>query len=116
MSNIKIQDVAQRIQYVATNLQTVFAVPFPFFATTDLVVYQNANVINLGAAPGEYGVSGEGSPSGGSVTLVTGATTGDIITIFDNLAIDRTSIYSATISNLTGSDLNGDFNREVVML
>lgn len=116
MSNIKIQDVAQRIQYTATNLQTVFAVPFPFFATTDLVVYQGSTVLNLGAAPGEYGVSGEGSPSGGSVTFVTGATTGDIITIFDNLAIDRTSIYSATISNLTGSDLNGDFNREVVML
>lgn len=117
MSNIKIQDVAQRIQYVVTtNLQTVFAVPYPFFATTDLVVYQGSTVLNLGAAPGEYGVSGAGSPSGGSVTLVTGATTGDIITITDNLAIDRTSIYSATISNLSGSDLNGDFNREVVML
>ena len=116
MSNIKIQDVAQRIQYVATNLQTVYSVPYPFFATTDLVVYQGSTVLNLGAAPGEYGVSGAGSPSGGSVTLVTGATTGDIITITDNLAIDRTSIYSATISNLSGSDLNGDFNREVVML
>jgi|GEM_PF-2843614 len=116
MSNIKIQDVAQRIQYVATNLQTVYSVPYPFFETTDLVVYQGSTVLNLGAAPGEYGVSGAGSPSGGSVTFVTGATTGDIITITDNLAIDRTSIYSATISNLSGADLNGDFNREVVML
>lgn len=116
MSNIKIQDVDQRIQYTATSSQTVFAVPFPFLANSDLVVYQNGTLLALGASAGEYGVSGAGNPSGGTVTLVTGATLNDIITIYGNQPIDRTSIYSATISNLTGSDLNNDFNREIIML
>lgn len=116
MSNIQIQDVDQRVQYTATTSQTVFTVPFPFMANSDLVVYQNSSLLDIGASAGEYGVSGAGSPSGGTVTLVTGATVDDIITILGNQPIDRTSIYSATISNLTGSDLNNDFNREIIML
>ncbi len=116
MSNIKIQDVYQRIQYTATASQTAFAVPFPFFANTDLTVWQDDDELDLGSSAGEYGVSGAGSPSGGTVTLVTGATAGDIITIQGLMPIDRTSIYSPTISNLTGTDLNNDFNRDIVML
>lgn len=116
MSNIQIQDVNQRVQYTATASQTIFTVPFPFLANSDLVVYQNSTKLDLGSSPGEYGVSGAGNPSGGTVTLVTGATVNDIITIYGNQPIDRTSIYSATISNLTGSDLNNDFNREIIML
>ena len=116
MSNIQIQDIDQRIQYTATSSQTVFSVPFPFLANSDLVVYQNGTKLAQGASPGEYGISGAGNPTGGTVTLVTGATVNDIITIFGAQPIDRTSIYSATISNLTGSDLNNDFNREIIML
>lgn len=116
MSNIVINDVAQRIQYTATSGQTIFAVPFPFFDNSEVIVYQNGSVINEGGGAGEYGLTGAGSPSGGTLTLVTGATLNDIITIVGDLPVDRTSIYSATISNLTGSDLNADFNREVVMM
>ena len=116
MSNIQIQDVDQRVQYTATASQTVFTVPFPFLANSDIVVYQNSTKLDEGASAGEYGLSGAGNPSGGTMTLVTGATVNDIITIFGNQPIDRTSIYSATISNLTGSDLNNDFNREIIML
>lgn len=113
MSNIKIQDVYQRIQYSATSLQTAFAIPFPFFENSDIVAYQNETLLVLTT---DYTLSGAGSPSGGTLTLVTGATEFDIITIQGMMPIDRTSIYSATISNLTGSDLNQDFNREVVMM
>lgn len=116
MSNIKINDVAQRIQYAATNGQTQFAIPFPFFDNAYVVVWQDGVQLFPGAAPGQYGLSGAGSPSGGLLTLVTAATLDSIITIQGEMPIDRTSIYSATISNLTGSDLNGDFNREVVMM
>lgn len=112
MSNIKIQDVDQRIQYTATASQTEFTVPFPFFENSDLVVYQNSTLLTITT---EYTVTGAGSASGGLVTLVTGATVDDIITIYGNMPIDRTSIYSATISNLTGSDLNNDFNRDIVI-
>jgi len=116
MSNIKINDVFQRIQYAATNGQTQFAIPFPFFNNDYVVVWQDGVQIFEGAAPGEYGITGAGSPSGGLLTLVTPAPIDSIITIEGVMPIDRTSIYSATISNLTGSDLNGDFNREVVMM
>lgn len=116
MSNIKINDVFQRIQYAATNGQTQFTIPFPFFQNAYVTVWQDGIVINQGGGAGQYGISGAGSPSGGLITLVTPATLDSIITIEGIMPIDRTSIYSATISNLTGSDLNGDFNREVVML
>ena len=116
MSNIKINDVPQRIQYAATNGQTQFSIPFPFFQNSFIVVWQDGVQIFQGAAPGQYLISGAGSPSGGLITLVTPAIMDSIITIQGEMPIDRTSIYSATISNLTGSDLNGDFNREVVML
>lgn len=113
MSNIKIQDVNQRIQYTATSGQTEFTIPFPFFENSDIVAYQDSTLLVLTT---DYTLSGADSPSGGTLTLVSGATTGDIITILGDTPIDRTSIYSATISNLTGSDLNQDFNREVVMM
>lgn len=116
MSNIKINDVPQRIQYSATGGQTQFTIPFPFFSNSYVYVWLNGIQIFQGGAPGQYVVTGAGSPSGGLVTFNTAATLDDIVTIEGIMPIDRTSIYSATISNLTGSDLNGDFNREVVML
>lgn len=116
MSNIKINDVPQRIQYSATGGQTQFTIPFPFFANSYVYVWLNGIQLLQGGAPGQYIVTGAGSPSGGLVTFNTAATLNDIVTIEGIMPIDRTSIYSATISNLTGSDLNGDFNREVVMM
>ena len=116
MSNIKINDVFQRVQYSATNGQTQFTIPFPFFANAYVYVWQDGVQLVQGAGAGQYGISGAGSPSGGLITLVTPAALNSVITIEGVMPIDRTSIYSATISNLTGSDLNGDFNREVVMM
>src|SRR5690606_13867421 len=116
MSNIKINDVPQRIQYAASSGQTQFSIPFPFFQNNYVIVWQDGVQIFPGASPGQYSLSGAGSPSGGLLTLVTPAIEDSIITIEGQMPIDRTSIYSATISNLTGSDLNGDFNREVVMM
>jgi hypothetical protein len=116
MSNIKINEVFQRIQYTATASQTVFSIPFPFFENAYILAYKNGVLLVQGSGAGQYGIAGAGTASGGTITLVTGATVNDIITIIGVMPIDRTSIYSATISNLTGSDLNGDFNREVVMM
>lgn len=116
MSNIKINDIPQRVQYAATNGQTQFTIPFPFFNNTYVIVWQDGIQLFPGGSPGQYAISGAGSPSGGLITLVSPATLDSIITIQGEMPIDRTSIYSATISNLTGSDLNGDFNREVVMM
>ncbi len=116
MANIKINDVPQRIQYVATSGQASFPIPYPFLVNTDIVVWQNTIKLSMGGAPGQYGLTGAGTPSGGTLLLVTGATTGDVITITGETPIDRTSIYNAIISNLTGDDLNSDLNRIIIML
>ena len=117
MANIKINDVPQRIQYEASSpSQSSFPIPFPFLANTDIVVWQDEVQLAQGGAPGQYGLSGAGTASGGTMTLVTAATAGTSITITGEMPIDRTSIYSPTISNLTGDDLNNDFNRLVIMV
>jgi len=117
MANIKINDVPQRIQYEATNPnQAIFPIPFPFLLNTDIVVWQDEVLLSPGGAPGQYGLLGAGTASGGSMTLVTPAIAGTIITIIGSTPIDRTSIYSPTISNLTGDDLNSDLNRIIIML
>ena len=117
MGNIRIQDVPQRIQYEATApTQSVFPIPFPFLANSDIVVWQDDVLLAQGGAPGQYGLTGAGSATGGVLTLVTAAPVGTIITIIGSTPIDRTSIYSPTISNLTGDDLNSDFNRIIIML
>ena len=116
MANIKINDVYQRVQYSATTNQTQFPVPFPFFQNNYLFVWLNGVEVQMGGGAGQYTILGAGSPSGGTVTFITPLVANDIVTIEGKMPIDRTSIYSPTISNLTGSDLNTDFNREVVMM
>lgn len=113
MANIRIQDVPQRIQYEAAAGQTVFPIPFPFMANTDIVAYQDEDEIALGA---DYTLAGAGTASGGSLTLLVAATAGDIITILGAMPVDRTTIFSPTISNITGSDLNTEFNDEIIMI
>lgn len=116
MANIKINDVYQRVQYSATTNQTQFPIPFPFFQNNYVFVWLNGVEVQMGGGAGQYTILGAGSPSGGTVTFITPLVANDIVTIEGKMPIDRTSIYSPTISNLTGSDLNTDFNREVVMM
>lgn len=117
MANIKINDVPQRIQYEAASpSQSVFPIPYPFLANTDIVVWQDTIKLAQGGAPGQYTLTGAGTASGGTMTLVTPAIVGTVITITGETPIDRTSIYSPTISNLTGDDLNSDLNRIIIML
>lgn len=113
MPNIRINANPSRKQYVATGGQTIFPVTFPFLANTDIVVYQNSTKLVITT---DYTLSGAGTASGGTMTLVSGATVNDLITIYGDTPVDRTSIYSATVSNLTGDDLNSDFNRDIIMI
>jgi hypothetical protein len=113
MPNIRINSNPSRKQYVATGGQTIFPVTFPFLANTDIVVYQNSTKLVITT---DYTLSGAGTASGGTMTLNSGATVNDIITIYGDTPVDRTSIYSATVSNLTGDDLNSDFNRDIIMI
>ena len=119
MANIAINSVSTRAQYVATSSQTTFSYTFPIKADGDLKVYQRT----AGSTPSDaddilvlttdYTVTGANTASGGTVVLVVGATTGDIITIMGDKPIDRTAIYDQSVT-LKKSDLNNDFNDNVM--
>lgn len=85
---INVADVTPRIGYTATASQTVFSVPFVFFANSDLRVYQNEVLLTLDV---EYTVTGAEDEDGGTVTLITGATVGDAILISRHVPIEQTT-------------------------
>src|ERR1700739_3266717 len=107
MANFKVNDIPSWVQYVATASQTEFSIPFPFIDNSDLSVWQNGILLTLTT---DYTLSGAQTSSGGQLTLNVGASLNDQIVIQDLMAIDRTNIYLPTISALTGSALNNDFN------
>jgi hypothetical protein len=88
VSWIDVSDTTPRIAYTATASQTLFTVPFVFFEDADLLVYQNDVLLTLGT---HYTVAGEEDEDGGTVTLLTGATAGDAISIVRSLSIVQTT-------------------------
>jgi len=112
MATLTVSDTTPRIQYTATSSQTVFAYGFAIFEDADLKVYQDTTLLTLTT---HYTVSGAGTSAGGNVTLVTGATTGDIITIYRDLAVARSSDYQ-TGGDLLAETLNDDLDKVVMMV
>ena len=109
---ILINDTAPRSQYTATSGQTVFSVPFEFFANSDLKVYKNSTLLTLTT---DYTVTGAGVTGGGSLTLVTGATAGDIVTIVRDVPVARTSDFP-TSGPFNIEALNTDLDRLTAMV
>jgi hypothetical protein len=103
-------DNTPRDQYTATSGQTVFPYTFEISASGDIVVLQNGAILNEGTGAGQYGISGVGSDSGGNITLVTGATTGDVITLYRDMALDRLTSYTNG-GDFLAADVNNDFDR-----
>ena len=103
-------DSTPRDQYTATSGQTVFPYTFEIAAAGDIKVLQNGTLINQGAGAGEYAVSGVGVDTGGNVTLVTGATTGDVLTIYRDMAYERLTAYT-NAGDFLAADVNNDFDR-----
>lgn len=97
--SIKIKNIPTREQYEASAGQTLFNVPFPFYKEEYLRVYQRGeneepnNITQLLTLGTDYTTSGEGSENGGSITLTSGATLKDVITIFQAEPVDRTSVF-----------------------
>jgi len=109
---ILINDTTPRAQYTATSGQTVFSVPFEFFENADLKVYKNSTLLTLTT---HYTVTGAGVTGGGSVTLVTGATAGDILTITRDIAVKRVTDFP-TSGPFNVDALNTDLDRLTAMM
>ncbi|MCK5920435.1 MAG: hypothetical protein KAG66_05810, partial [Methylococcales bacterium] len=111
MANLIVGDITPRVQYTATSGQTVFAYAFPIFADADLKVYIGSTLKTLTT---HFTVSGAATSSGGNVTLVTGATTGDIVTIYRDLPHARSTDFQ-TSGDLLAETLNDQLDKLVMM-
>ena len=94
---ITISSTEPRVQYTATSGQTSFTVGFEFFNNSDLKVYNGSSLLTYAASPSsgsQYSVSGAGASGGGSITLGSGgATLNDIITIYRDMSIARSTDF-----------------------
>lgn len=79
-----VSTTANRIQYTGNGVTDSFSFPYLFYAEADLVVYLDDAVQAAG-----YTVSGEGSPSGGSVLFSVAPNTGVIVTIERTVALSQ---------------------------
>ena len=115
-----------RNSYTATSGQTSFNIGFEFFAIADVKVYRNGTLLTYNASPSsvsQYSITGTADAtdsanefgSGGSITLGSGATAGDIIVIIRDLVIERSTDFvpNATF-NVT--DLNSQLDQILAMI
>ena len=112
MPSVNINESTGRVQYTATSGQTEFIYDFVVFAATDLVVIKNGTTLTYVT---DYSVSGVGTTAGGTVTLTTGATVADVITIYRNTAISRASQYNPD-GRLDAAPLERDFDKITTIL
>jgi hypothetical protein len=115
---ITISDTEPRVQYTATAGQTSFTVPFEFFVNADLKVFNGTTQLTFAASPStasQYSVSGAGQTGGGSITLGgSGATLNDVITIYRDLAIERTTDFP-TSGAFQIDSLNTELDKIIAM-
>lgn len=123
MAHIIVNDTSPRVQYTATAAQVDFTVPFPFFTEASLLVYKTPNgqtsndTDDLLTLNTDYTVTGEGNVAGVTlkITLTTGATAGDIITILRDEPIERTTDFQDN-GDLLAETLNDEQDKEVMIM
>lgn len=111
-STVPINDISPRAQYVATAGQTAFPFTFWLPESTDMAVYHNGTLLTLGT---DYSISGVGTPTGGTVTLTTGAALNDTVILSREIAFARTAEFQSG-GTFQASVLNAEQSREIAML
>tara|TARA_R110000782_G_scaffold2970_1_gene10991 strand:+ start:25269 stop:26954 length:1686 start_codon:yes stop_codon:yes gene_type:complete len=117
-TTIIVNDVEPRRQYTATSGQTVFDFPIPFFNDADLQVYltpagqQSSDTADILVLTTNYSVVGANTQDSGEITLVTGATTGDVITIERVVSISRLTDFQ-TSGDLLAETVNREQDTEI---
>lgn len=94
-------------QYTASAAQKVFIYEFMIYNDDEVQVQNGDTTLVL---PTEYTVQDAGESSGGTITLVTGATNGDIITITGNSMIERSTTFTNG-GDYLASAINGEYDR-----
>lgn len=83
-THIKIPDVTPVVRYAANGTQTVFAYPFPVFASEDVAVYLDGALQASG-----YTVGGAGETLGGDVTFDAAPAEDVVVTIERRIPLER---------------------------
>jgi hypothetical protein len=107
MSIDTVNDLTPRVQYVASAAQTDFDYPFPIFAEADLVVDVDGVTKTLTT---HYTVSGEGDDTGGTVTFLVAMSGNEVVTIYRDMALERTSDFPVN-GAFSSSSFNDEFDR-----
>lgn len=125
--NTIVSDVSPRAQYIATPGQTDFTFTFPVYAETDIVVYLTpsgdtaSDIDDILIYTTDYSVTlntagTNGGPSvGGTVVLVSGAFSGDILTIVRAQPDARLNYYIQG-GLFASPTVNSDFDQDVLMI
>jgi hypothetical protein len=112
MSIDTVNDIAPRVQYVASAAQTVFDYPFPIFQDADLVVDVDGATKTLNT---DYTVSGEGDDTGGDITFVSPLVGGEIVTIYRETEISRETDFQQN-GPLTSRSINDEFDKGTLVM
>lgn len=106
-------------QYSATAGQTVFNYTFEIVEQTDILVYQRGenddpnDTADLLVLNVDYTVAGVGNENGGTITLTSGATLNDVITLKQNVPVERDSSFTNG-GVLRAQDLNNEFDAQML--
>lgn len=104
--NLSIQDNQTLIQYTSVG-ESSFAFPFPILETDELKVSRNQVLLTFGT---DYSITGLGADGGGTITLLTGASTpGQVFTLWQDMPIERLTGFSAGAAVILGTALNAEF-------
>ena len=101
-----VADNTSRNQYTATSGQTVFAYTFEIVDKDHIVVLQNGTALSEGT---DYTVSNVGNDNGGNITLTSGATADDIMTLYRDMPYSRDQNYTNS-GDFLASEVNNDFD------
>ena len=107
-----------RNEYTATTAQTVFNYTFKIFAATDLNVFVTPDGQTADDSTDQttaFSVTGAGSEDGGTITLVTPSTVGDLVTIVSDIPESRTTDYQFN-GDFLPDTVNDDFDRVVSLV
>lgn len=108
---MSVSSSTNRVDYIATSGQTEFAFDFKYFDETSIEVYQNEILLTTG-----YTITpdAEGKENGGTVSLSTGATAGDTITIKRVLPLIQDSVYEEN-TRFPPQVVEDDFDKGVMI-
>lgn len=116
--SIDINDTARVVEYSATAAQTVFTIPFEFYENEDIAVTRNGVALSFASSPAgvtEFSVTRNSGTGQGSITLGGGATLDDVILIYSDAPIKRTTNFPLSGIFAIGA-LNEQLNKLTILI